>query len=246
MNTIRHMSIERIRRREHVSTVERVRDWLIEWFKTHPIFESDDHQVSHVSKLIQDGIQVTLRLQPDTYADAYFVWDGEKESIVSSVSLIGSGMGQSTGFFLFHLQLLLAVLSGATEITLDNDTDDPIRARQGIYRLFESNLRGMDRKELSRWAKKPMENQLRKPEMVLFVTQSTIGQIKRALLERVRGQQGKGIWRSDAADTLSLLFRAMRKQFDLYSGGTRRKTERKTKRARGAKRTVRAKRKHHA
>jgi hypothetical protein len=194
--------------KEVADKVGAIRDWLLEFLAAHPVFVK--HPISHYSEIVRGGIGVQLLLQKGTYASAYHIWDDEKKSITSTITMVESGLGQSTGFFLFHLQLLLAVLAGASEITLDNDTDDPARARQGIYQLFETNDRTMNEEERS-WMTE--ENWLKKPEMVHLVTPGSLERIQNVLLERVSTEakaKGKGrirLWRAGAVDVVELLFR---------------------------------------
>lgn len=229
--------------KEVADKVGAVRDWLLDFLATHPVFVKG---VGHKSERTREGLGIQLRLEgaENTYANAFYVWDAEKESMTVTITMVESGLGQSTGFFLFHLHLLLAVLAGATEITLDNDTDDPVRARQGIYQLFETNDRGMNEEERS-WMTE--ENWLKKPEMVHLVKRTSLGRIQRVLLERVKALAEKvlaergGVWRADAEANLRLLFRKARQRFDVYSGGQRSKgrspeSPRKTYRARRAHR----------
>ena len=59
-----------------------------------------------------------------------------------SVSMIASTMGNATGSLLFNLQIIVALLFSEKfsefnkNITLDNCTDDPVRAMTGIYKRF--------------------------------------------------------------------------------------------------------------
>lgn len=225
---------------QHVAdTVETVRDWLLEFLTAHPIFVK--HQVSHRSEPTDEGVGIQLLLEEDTYANAFYRWDAEKESMATIITMVESGIGHATGFFLFHLQLLIAVLAGASEITLDNDTNDPVRARQGIYQLFKTNDREMSEQERS-WMTE--ENWLKKPEMVLVVDRSSLGRIQRILLERiaVASTAGNGgVWQKNATDVLRLLFRKARQRFNVYSGGQRRRREKER-----AKKTYRAPRAHRA
>lgn len=208
-------------------TVGTIRDWLLAFLTAHPVFAA--HQVSHQSEPTQEGIGIQLLLEKGTYANAFYRWDAEKDSMAVIITMVESGLGQSTGFFLFHLHLLLAVLAGASEITLDNDTDDPVRARQGIYKLFKTNNRGMDDEERSWMTEK---NWLTKPEMVHLVDKTSLGRIQRTLLERVAAVAGKGVWQKGAANSMRLMFRKARQRFNVYSGGQRRSQQRlKTYRA---------------
>ena len=67
-----------------------------------------------------------------------------------SVSMIASTMGNSTGSLLFNLQIIVALLFSETfvefnkNITLDNCTDDPVRAMTGIYKRFKPKELSME------------------------------------------------------------------------------------------------------
>jgi hypothetical protein len=54
---------------------------------------------------------------------------------------VGSTLSKKTGSFLFHIQLLLAISTGMAVIELDNYTDDPSRAAEGIYSLLDIDTR---------------------------------------------------------------------------------------------------------
>ena len=55
--------------------------------------------------------------------------------------------GKRLGEIVFNLQLLLSIISGLKEVTLSNFTDDPERAMEGIYKLFDIDKRKYDRKK---------------------------------------------------------------------------------------------------
>ena len=221
-----------IRQLEQVEAVEAVRDWLISFFHAHPLFQ--EYTIDHYSKVDENSVGIKLKLVPDinTYATCYFVYDSdEKEDekkLTATVSMIESDLGHSTGFFLFHLQLVIAVIAGATEITLDNDTDNVLRARKGIYQLFRVNDRTMNRAEkarmtAARWATKP--------EMYHKVGRTSLSQIERLIIGKVtKAVESHTVWREDAVEHLSLMFRQLKKQFDLYQGGARMGTRTRTKR----------------
>ena len=224
-----------VRQLEQVEAVEAVRDWLISFFQAHPLFQ--EYTIDHYSKVNENGIGIKLQLVPDTntYATCYFEYDSDgkedEKKLTATVSMIESDLGHSTGFFLFHLQLVIAVIAGATEITLDNDTDNVLRARKGIYQLFRVNDRTMTRAEkarmtAARWATKP--------EMYHKVGRTSLPRIERVLLEKIEKEvrASHTVWREDAVEHLSLMFRQLKKQFDLYQGGSRTRTGTKRKRRR--------------
>ena len=210
-----------------VRQVEAVRDWLISFFQAHPLFQK--YAIDHYSKVSENGVGIKLQLVPDTntHTTCYFEYDSDgkenEKKLTATVSMIESDLGHSTGFFLFHLQLVIAVIAGATEITLDNDTDNVLRARKGIYQLFRVNDRTMNRDErarmtVARWATKP--------EMYHKVGRTSLPRIERLILEKVAKavEASHTVWREDAVEHLSLMFRQLKKQFDLYQGGARTRT----------------------
>lgn len=210
-----------IRRRAHVADVEKARDWLIRFFEEHPLFVS--HALHQHSELASDGIGVALKLDDDTSASAYFLLQ-DSQLLMSHVLSVDSSLKQSTGFLLLHLLLLIAVMIGAKEITLDNDTGQPERARAGIYQLFKTNARRMSPENRARMTP---ENWLKKPEMVHFVDRTSLPRIQRVLIERIKKEIGMArsdtlLWREDAADNMALMFRKLRQTYDIYSGGRRR------------------------
>jgi hypothetical protein len=76
-------------------------------------------------------------------ADALFYRD-QTGRLLASAQDVSSDIGYRTGTFLFHLLLLLVIYSGTPELTLDNFTEDPARAADGIYSLLSVNTRESD------------------------------------------------------------------------------------------------------
>ena len=77
-------------------------------------------------------------------ADALFYSDQTGGLRGASAQNVSSDIGYRTGTFLFHLLLLLVIYSGTPELTLDNFTEDPARAADGIYSLLSVNTRESD------------------------------------------------------------------------------------------------------
>ena len=105
------------------------------------------------------SLLATFSLNEETYSKAvYFIeYQPPKAGyLAASGAGVNSDIGSRTGTFLFHLQLLLVMLSGAQTFYLDNYTDDPARAAQGIYSLLDVNQTKrdttLDRSEFSRSA----------------------------------------------------------------------------------------------
>lgn len=222
-----------VRRIKHLEKVEQVRDWLISFFGEHPLFQK--HTLDHLTEVTENSVGIKLKLVPgeNTYADSFFVYEPavgdendeneEKGKLVARINMIESDIGKATGFFLFYLQLLIAVLSRANEITLDNDTNNAGRARRGIYKMFRVNDRGMT---YSEWRHVKAKSWAVKPEMYHKVGRLSLPQIKRNLIEKIGQvvQSSTDVWREDAVDTMLSMFRKLDKTFNLYGGGrTRRK-----------------------
>lgn len=233
------MAHHSILKHDYVARVETTRDWLIGFFQEHPIFQTVVLEQYTVPS--HQGIGIKLSLGKGTYANCYYVYESDEEKVSAHVTMIESDLGHATGFFLFHLHLVIAVMAGASEITLDNDTDNIQRARKGIYQLFKVNNRGMDQADKNRmtpasWAQKP--------EMVHIVKRTSLGRIQRVLLERIakalEAIHATEVWRPDALEHLTLMFRKLRQRFDLFQGGMKKghKTQRR-RRTNGRKRVNR-------
>ena len=206
--------------------VEAIRDWIIQFCQEYPLFQ--EAVLDHYTEYSENSVNTRLRLNDQTYADCFYTYESDgsdNERMVAQIPMIMSELGYSTGFFLFHLQLVIAVVAGVSEITLDNDTDEPQRARKGIYQLFELNTRTMDNAEKARMT---AHNWAVMPEMFHRVKRTSLGRIQRVLLERItRAVSENGameVWRPDAVDHLTLMFRKLRQKVDLYSGGMARGT----------------------
>jgi hypothetical protein len=97
---------------------------------------------------------VRFALSETTYSGAGYsiAQDGYYAGhMVASGIGVNSDIGNRTGTLLFHLTLLLAISLNVSVFYLDNFTDDPGRAAQGIYSLFQvdktKERHGTDRKE---------------------------------------------------------------------------------------------------
>jgi hypothetical protein len=230
-----------VRQGDYAAKAARVRDWLVAFFEEHPLFQ-DVTLHAYTEDASRGGIGIKLYLNDDTYANCYFMYEEDEdeeeekekgEKRTATITMVESDIGKATGFFLFHLQLVIAVVAGANEITLDNDTGDVERARRGIYQLFKVNDRGMDDDDRARMT---AANWAQKPEMVHFVNRTSLARIQRVLLGRVRATLKEGdateVWRPDAVETLTLLFRKLKQRFDLFQGGGyRRITGKKTRKS---------------
>jgi hypothetical protein len=128
-------------RHPFLSRVETACDWIVQFFQEHPLFQR--MVLTHIKEHSNNSIGINLSLGDKTYASCYYVYEEDEDNTVARITWVESAIGKSTGFLLVHLHLLLAVLGGANEITLDNDTDNILQARQGIYQLLQVNNRGM-------------------------------------------------------------------------------------------------------
>lgn len=95
------------------------------------------------------SIVVSFNLNKDTFASSEFY---NHSSIVEPyidvvILYVKSDIGYGTGFFLFYLQLLLCYIENIQQITLENETDDSLRAAKSIYGEFNVNKRGVNRSE---------------------------------------------------------------------------------------------------
>ena len=127
--------------------VEQVLHRMMMYLNSHPLFRHhkvllQDH---HPTKL---GYGIQLGLNEGTYIWLFFYrtsinypinnantreeYDEDRYSLSVDITDAYSSVGRGTGFFLFHLAMVVAILSGAVEIKIDNCTDDPARAIKGI------------------------------------------------------------------------------------------------------------------
>jgi hypothetical protein len=93
------------------------------------------------------NLQVDLRMDRGTqnlaFCSTIYYKNGNNTS--AKILNVESTVGHSTGSFLVNIQLLICFLSGVYEITLENCTDDDVRATYGIYKQFVVEKRGYPR-----------------------------------------------------------------------------------------------------
>lgn len=65
---------------------------------------------------------------------------GYIDGLYSQIFMIESDIGFRVGAFLLDIFVYISVLMKVNEITLDNDTDNPLRAAKGIYKMFKSKI----------------------------------------------------------------------------------------------------------
>jgi hypothetical protein len=85
----------------------------------------------------------------------------EKSKLLSHITYVNSSISNKIGSFLVNIQVLLARSINVNEITLDNYTDNPTRASQGIYSLFDIETRkSLTMHNKSNFARKSNANKL--------------------------------------------------------------------------------------
>lgn len=89
------------------------------------------------------ALYVSFLLNKETFCTGMYMVNTSQE-LTCNIPSAYSDLGNRTGTFLLHLQVLLAIVLDCKEITLDNFTDDPARAADvgGIYEMFSIDKRG--------------------------------------------------------------------------------------------------------
>jgi len=102
----------------------------------------DDYYVLFESRPAAEGFVCSFELEnpklryAENYSRAVYYQDGGAGGILKGRGLGVYAMGHRVGQFLFYLQLLLCIKSEVFSFELDNRTDDPERAKRGIYSLL--------------------------------------------------------------------------------------------------------------
>ena len=105
------------------------------------------------------------------YANAQYMSESSSgNQLEATVTFVRSNVGESTGTFLFHLQLLLAMLNNVQKVSIDNYTDNPARAAIGIYSLIDVNTTGISRESMPRL--KSLDERLYESEGKMRLTMS--------------------------------------------------------------------------
>ena len=107
-----------------------------------------------------NGICIEFKLNDLTYSKGCYYYKQSKNKIKGVGRGVYSNMSNYTGTFLFHLQILLAILSNVSKFSLDNFTDKPARAATGIYSLL--NVKKI--KDYTYTSNETLESQLNKSE----------------------------------------------------------------------------------
>lgn len=93
-----------------------------------------------------NSVTYTLEVSDDTYIEIQINNDGDNlayirfslnEANICEIKMIESSTPNNVGTFLLIMVMKLCVLLKIKQMRLTNDTDDPVRASKGIYKLFE-------------------------------------------------------------------------------------------------------------
>ena len=129
------------------------------------------------------ALYVTFLLNKETYCTGMYMVNTNQE-LTCNIPSAYSNLGNRTGTFLLHLQVLLAIVLDCKEITLDNFTDNPARAADvgGIYEIFSVDRRGHSAVDFTG---KDLEGKLlaSEGEMRFIINANSMIQWKRKMLQ---------------------------------------------------------------
>lgn len=172
-------------------------------------------------------LAVRFSLNEETYSGAsYFIEDtGFYKGRLSASGIgVNSSIGYKTGTLLFHLTLFLAISCNASVFYLDNFTDDPARAAQGIYDLLDVD-KTMARHGTARseFAGLNLEDQLHLAEggMRLVIDRTTLRRWKTkmtTLAQKVQNLNLPSPWAQPVDPKMRLILTQI-SQFAEFSGG---------------------------
>jgi len=173
-------------------------------------------------------------LNEETYSRGQYYIEPDglyKGSLVANGAGVNSNMGNRSGMFMFHLQLLLVMTSGARIFNLNNYTDEPARAAQGIYSLLSVNTtlgtHGTPRPEFTG---KSLSDKLHlsEGEMRLVVDASSMTKWTSKMKELPSKVEGKGDpWNPNVEKNMNKFLGSV-SQYGMY-GGRKSKTKPKKK-----------------
>ena len=105
--------------------------------------EVGDIRIVKESSTTHLDVPFKFKFNEDTYCTGTYTVDASQQ-VKCHIPSVYSDLENRTGTFLFHLQVLLAITVNCIEITLENFTNEPVRAAiyGGIYELFEVDQRG--------------------------------------------------------------------------------------------------------
>ena len=180
-----------------------------------------------VLKNDRNMLAVRFALNEDTYSGASYFLEVSgifKGQLAASGIGVNSNLGNRTGTLLFHLTLLLVISSNTTVFYLDNFTDDPARAAQGIYELLDVDKtiarHGTARSE---FAGLNLEDQLHLSEggMRLIIDRSTLQRWKAKMMKLAQNVQNRNLpspWIQPVESGMQR-FVTQISQFEGFSGG---------------------------
>lgn len=172
-------------------------------------------------------------LNEETYSRGQYYIEPDglyKGFLVANGSGVNSNMGKRTGMLMFHLQLLLVMTSGARIFNLNNYTDEPARAAQGIYSLLSVNTTlGTHGTPRSEFAGKSLDDklQLSEGEMRLVVDAGSMTKWNTQMLQLASQVEGRGYpWNPNVEKNMNK-FLGFIPQYGMY-GGRKAKKKKKT------------------
>ena len=190
------------------------------------MFEIQDHPSGQY-------IIANFYLNEETYSRGqyYIEPDGQyKGMLVANGAGVNSNMGNRSGVLLFHLQLLLVMSSGARIFNLNNFTDEPARAAQGIYSLLSVNTTlGTHGTPRTEFTGKSLEDKLHlsEGEMRLVVDASSMAKWTSKMKELASKVEGRGYPWNPNVQTNMNRFLGFVSQYGMY-GGRKSKKKKKT------------------
>ena len=148
-----------------------------------------------VLKNDRNMLAVRFALNEDTYSGLYFleVLEFLKDSPSSLGHWCKFQLRKSNRHLLFHLTLLL-VIHNTTVFYLDNFTDDPARAAQGIYELLDVDKTIIAMGHRSEFAGLNLEDQhLSEGGMRLIIDRSTLQRWKAKMMKLAQNVQNRNL-----------------------------------------------------
>ena len=85
------------------------------------------------------ALYVTFLLNKQTFSTGMYMVNTNQE-LTCNIPSAYSNLGNRTGTFLLHLQVLLAIVLDCKEITLDNFTDNPSRAASALMKYTLADI----------------------------------------------------------------------------------------------------------
>lgn len=125
-------------------------DYMIDNLNSLQLFKSNKYKLSYETNPNHSGY--ILRLGTPELNTLCIVEYGSVNNNIqkirgASINFVRSTLEFSTGQFLFNIQLLCGYLYGIKHFYLENESNQPVRATKGIYKLFRPYLTN-EKKEL--------------------------------------------------------------------------------------------------